>query len=211
MAEPAALLVFVPASLLLIVAPGPDIVFLVSQGVARGPRAGFATAMGLAGGNLVHTLGAALGVSVVFRTSAPAFQGLKVAGVAYLLYLAWRAVRERGGPSPVGAPGAAPGRSLFWRGFLMNILNPKVALFFLAFLPQFASPRAGPIWVQMVFYGALFTALVVVVFGAIGIFAGRLSLALARRGGGRLGASARWALVAVYVFLAARLAFTGPQ
>src|SRR3990167_4860365 len=122
------LLLFVTASLLLIVAPGPDIVFLVSQGALRGPRAGFVTAMGLAAGNLVHTVAAALGVSVIFQTSAAAFNALKYAGAAYLLYLAWKTARA--GTVEVSQAGEARNESLFWRAVLMNVLNPKVALFF---------------------------------------------------------------------------------
>jgi threonine/homoserine/homoserine lactone efflux protein len=202
------LLLFVTASVLLIVAPGPDIVFLVSQGVTRGQRAGFVTAMGLAAGNLVHTLAAALGVSVIFQTSAIAFNALKYAGAAYLLYLAWKAVRASGGAAEAPQAGQAPDESLFWRAVLMNVLNPKVALFFLAFLPQFASssPGAGPVWMQMIAYGLLFTALVVIVFGAFGLFAGRASRWLKRAAGGRGAGALKWGVAAVFVLLALRLA-----
>jgi len=213
--ETSNLLFFVSASLLLIIAPGPDIVFLITQGVTRGPRAGFATAMGLAAGNLVHTTAAALGVSVIFRASPIAFQALKLAGVGYLLFLAWRAVRTSTRPPTDTVPETTatdlvltPDRSgsLFWRGFLMNILNPKVALFFLAFLPQFASPMAGPIAVQMAAYGILFTLLVVVVFGAFGVLAGTLRGWLTRKpGAGTRGFG--WIVALVYVALAIRLAF----
>jgi len=206
MLDTGTLLLFVAASLLLIVAPGPDIVFLVSMGMSRGPRAGFVTAMGLAAGNLVHTLAAALGVSVIFRTSAIAFAALKFAGAAYLLYLARRTLRSAGGAvqfSQTGESGDAP---LFWRAVLMNVLNPKVALFFLAFLPQFASPRLGPVWLQMILYGALFTLLVVVVFGAFGAFAGRASEWLRRGTSGRVGGALKWLVSGVFVILALRLA-----
>ena len=202
------LLLFVTASLLLIVAPGPDIVFLVSQGAARGPRAGFVTAMGLAAGNLVHTLGAALGVSVIFQTSAIAFSALKYAGAAYLLYLAWKTARSTGGSLEVTQHDEARKESLFWRAVLMNVLNPKVALFFLAFLPQFASssPGAWPVWMQMMFYGLLFTLLVVIVFGAFGLFAGRASSWLKRAAGGRGATALKWVVPGVFVLLALRLA-----
>jgi threonine/homoserine/homoserine lactone efflux protein len=199
-------LLFVTASLLLIVAPGPDIVFLVSQGATRGPRAGFVTAMGLAAGNLVHTLGAALGVSVIFQTSAIAFNALKVAGAAYLLYLAWKTVRSGSGSVAAAQAGEAKQESLFWRAVLMNVLNPKVALFFLAFLPQFASPQAGPVWLQMIFYGLLFTGLVVIVFGAFGVFAGKASQWLRRGASGRAGVIMKWLVSGVFVLLALRLA-----
>lgn len=200
------LLLFVTASLLLIVAPGPDIVFLVSQGATRGPRAGFVTAMGLAAGNLVHTVAAALGISVVFQTSALAFNLVKIAGAAYLLYLAWKTVRPAPGPAGAAEARHAPRELLFWRGFTMNVLNPKVALFFLAFLPQFASPESGPVWLQMLFYGALFTLLVVLVFGTFGISAGKLSQWLGRTAGSRFGTYARWLVSGVFVALAVRLA-----
>ncbi|HEU5311344.1 MAG TPA: LysE family translocator [Candidatus Eisenbacteria bacterium] len=212
--ETSNLLFFLSASLLLIVAPGPDIVFLVTQGVTRGPRAGFATAMGLAAGNLVHTTAAALGVSVIFRASPMAFQVLKLAGVAYLLYLAWRTLRSSRGPTEETVPDttatglvAADGvTNLFWRGFFMNILNPKVALFFLAFLPQFAAPEAGPVGLQMAFYGLLFTLLVVIVFGTLGILAGRVSQWLAARRSGTGSRGFGWLVALVYVALAVRLA-----
>jgi threonine/homoserine/homoserine lactone efflux protein len=198
------LLFFVTASLLLIVAPGPDIVFLVSQGAVRGPRAGFVTAMGLAAGNLAHTVGAALGVSVIFQTSAIAFNALKYAGAAYLLYLAWKAARA--GAVEVSQAGEARAESPFWRAVLMNVLNPKVALFFLAFLPQFASPKLGPVWLQMIFYGLLFTFLVVIVFGAFGLFAGRASQWMRRAGSGRAASALRWLVPGIFVLLAVRLA-----
>ena len=200
------LLLFVTASLLLIVAPGPDIVFLVSQGALRGPRAGFVTAMGLAAGNLVHTVAAALGVSVIFQTSAVAFNALKYAGAAYLLYLAWKTARSTGGSVEVAQHDEARKESLFWRAVLMNVLNPKVALFFLAFLPQFPSPKAGPVWLQMIFYGLLFTFLVVIVFGAFGLFAGRASQWLRRAGSGRAASVLRWLVPGIFVLLAVRLA-----
>ena len=212
--ETSNLLFFISASLLLIVAPGPDVIFLVTQGVTRGRRAGLATAMGLAAGNLVHTTTAALGVSVIFRASPVAFQALKIAGVAYLLYLAWKTLqssrRDSGHiVSDSTANGlATPGgvTHLFWRGLLMNILNPKVALFFLAFLPQFASPEAGPVAFQMIIYGALFTAMVVIVFGAVGVLAGALSGWLARRSSSGSRGGFAWVVALVYVALAVRLA-----
>ena len=209
--DPSSLGVFVFASVLLILAPGPDVVFLISQSASRGARAGFLTALGLACGNLVHTSLAALGISVVFRASPVAFQGLKIAGVAYLLFLAWKAVQAHA-PAPADPTQsrvASPaGHGLFLRGVLMNVLNPKVALFFLAFLPQFVSPKAGPVWIQMVVYGVIFTSLVVVIFGTIGLSAGYVTRRIGAlwAGGGAAGWG-RWLVATVYVALAARLAF----
>jgi len=204
------LLLFIGASVLLTLAPGPDIIFLITQGLNRGRRAGFATAMGLASGCLVHTTAAALGVSVIFRTSALAFHGLKIAGVLYLLYLAWKTIGHKSGDSAQTASSAvlpSEGRTLYMRGVLMNLLNPKVALFFLAFLPQFASPEHGPVWIQMVVLGIAFTAQVVVVFGSIGLFAGQVSKCLRAGPLGRVGRQMKWAVAAVYVVLAIRLAW----
>ncbi|MBL7033635.1 MAG: LysE family translocator [Candidatus Delongbacteria bacterium] len=205
--ETSTLLLFLVASVLLTLAPGPDILFLVTQGVTRGHRAGLITAMGLATGNLAHTLGAVLGISVVFRTSALAFQVLKLAGVVYLLYLAYRALRSGNGDEP-GRQQASlkkPVKSLFWRGFLMNILNPKVALFFLAFLPQFVSPDLGAVWLQMLTYGLLFTLQVVIVFGVVGLFSGLVNRWLRRGRSDRLGRGFRWMTAAIFTALALRL------
>ena len=201
------LLVFVTTSVLFTVAPGPDVVFLVAQGATRGPKAGLFTALGLSAGNLVHTLGAALGLSVVFRTSALAFSAVKFAGAAYLLFLAWKTVRKK--PARIGGDTPAPprGHTLFARGFLMNVLNPKVALFFLAFLPQFASPDAGPVWVQMAILGIVFTVQVVVVFGTIGLCAGSISPWLQRGRDSRIGRALDWIIGGVYAALALRLVF----
>ena len=214
--EPSALGLFVVASVLLILAPGPDIIFLVSQSVTLGPRAGFLTALGLACGNLVHTLLAALGISVIFRASPAAFQALKIAGVAYLLYLAWKALRARA-PASVDPAGSSqpsvprPAAGLFLKGVLMNVLNPKVALFFLAFLPQFVTPESGPVWLQMILYGLLFTALVILIFGAIGLFAGHVTRRIGSRWMGPGSASrGRWLVAGVYAALAARLALLHP-
>lgn len=212
MIDPAALLLFAGASLLLILAPGPDILFLLAQSLANGAKAGLATACGLAAGNLVHTLAAALGVSVIFQSSALAFQALKFVGVAYLLWLAWRSLRGSGNAAqPVGAvfdrDRPNEGSGLFWRGVLMNVLNPKVALFFLAFLPQFAQPAQGEVWLQMLLLGLLFALMVLLVFGAIGLFAGRLHAPLGRLAGPNTEGLMRHLVAALFVGLAVRLAW----
>lgn len=194
---------FVGASLLLIIAPGPDVLFLLAQGMARGRRAGLATASGLALGNLGHTLAAALGASVIFRSSPLAFDGLKYAGAAYLLWLAWKTWQSRHEMLSVDAAPPAAG-NLFLRGLLMNILNPKVALFFLAFLPQFVVAEAGQPGLQMGLLGVIFTLLTWLVFGLIGLFAGSLGAGLRRRP--RLGRHIGWLTSAVFVALALRLA-----
>jgi threonine/homoserine/homoserine lactone efflux protein len=207
MIETSTLLLFLTASVLLTLTPGPDILYLISQGVTRGSRAGVATAMGLAAGNLVHTLGAVLGISVIFQTSALAFQGLKLVGVLYLLLLAYRAIRnsENGRSDEQQGDISQVGKSLFWRGFLMNILNPKVALFFLAFLPQFVSPDLGSVWLQMLAYGLLFTLQVVIVFGTVGLFVGQSNHWLNRGQSSHLTRYMKYVSAIIFIALALRL------
>jgi len=167
------LVYFLGVSVALTVAPGPDVIFLASQGLAGGPRAGLAVALGLSTGLLAHTALAALGVSAVFAASPAAFGLVKWAGAAYMVWLAWCAFRER--PVAAGARGpAGSAAALYRRGIVMNLLNPKVALFFLALLPQFVDPARGPVRAQMAVLGLVFMAQVVVVFGTIGYLSGRL-------------------------------------
>lgn len=197
---------FLAASLLIIIAPGPDIIFLITQSLANGKKAGVATALGLASGNLVHTLAAVLGISAVFQTSASAFEILKIAGVCYLLYLAYCAIAAKNDASSVSLENESNSTSLFMRGVLMNVLNPKVALFFLAFLPQFIDSSTTNVWQQMAFYGITFTLLVVIVFGVIGIFAGTIQNKYFTNQGKH--SWFRWITAAVFISLAARLFFT---
>jgi len=177
------LILFLGASMALTIAPGPDNIFIITQGLARGRRSAIVTAWGMCSGITVHTLAAAAGISALFYSSALAFQVVKYAGAAYLLYLAWQVLRERG-PLAVRSGGtvAGPGgAALFRRGFIMNVLNPKVALFFLAFLPQFTVREAGSIPVQMVVLGLVFMAQALVIFTIIGFFSGSVGGWLQRR------------------------------
>ncbi|MCP4641005.1 MAG: LysE family translocator [bacterium] len=168
------LLYFLGASVALTLAPGPDNVFVVTQGLSRGRKAAMVTALGMCSGISVHTTAAALGVSAVFYSSALAFQVVKYAGAAYLIYLAYRAIREHRALVEQDPAHAISGFGLFKRGFLMNVLNPKVAMFFLAFLPQFTSEEHGNVTFQMIVLGLIFMAQGVVLFTAIGFFSGSL-------------------------------------
>ena len=205
MPETSQLSYFLLASLLIIIAPGPDIIFLITQSLANGKKAGVATALGLASGNLVHTLAAVLGISAVFQTSSTAFEILKIAGVCYLLYLAYCAITAKNDASSVSLENELNSTSLFMRGVLMNVLNPKVALFFLAFLPQFITSKTVNVWQQMTFYGVTFTLLVIIVFGTIGLFAGTIqNTFFVSQSDHRW---FRWITAAVFISLAARLFF----
>jgi threonine/homoserine/homoserine lactone efflux protein len=197
---------FIPASLLLIIAPGPDILFVVTQGVSSGKRAGFFTALGLAFGNSVHTIAAALGVSIIFKTSVVAFTVFKIAGAAYLFYLAYKAIKHRKDLLKMSEQDSKPIHHLIAKGFIMNVLNPKVALFFLAFLPQFVAKDLGSPFGQTMILGAIFIILVVIVFGAIGLTAGTFGQFLTRNRGAN--EALNWMCAAVFIGLGIKLVLT---
>ncbi len=166
------LISFVAVSMLLTISPGPDILYVITQSTTSGKRAGIATAMGLCTGLLVHTAAAAFGVSEILRQSAVAFSILKYAGAAYLFYLAWKALAENRDSQIDPPPVKKSKKSLYRQGILMNILNAKVALSFLAFLPQFVNTNSGSISAQMVILGLLFIIQAIVIFTLVAVFAG---------------------------------------
>lgn len=180
MLPPDTVLVFFAASVALGLAPGPDNIFVLTQSALHGRRAGLLVTVGLCTGLVVHTGAVALGVAAVFQTSAVAFNVLKVLVAGYLLYLAWQAFRA-GAVEMAGGNGRArsSGR-LYSRGVIMNLTNPKVAIFFLAFLPQFAEPSRGALTLQIAMLGGLFILATLLVFGAIAWMAGLLGEWLAR-------------------------------
>ncbi len=168
------------ACLILAIAPGPDNIFVLTQSALQGRKAGILVVLGLCTGLLFHTTAVALGVAVIFKTSELAFTILKVAGALYLLYLAWGAYRS-GATAIDGKSGSMlQSGQLYRRGIFMNITNPKVSIFFLAFLPQFASPARGSITIQMLILGAVFILSAILVFGAIALAAGSLGEWLSR-------------------------------
>lgn len=175
------LLGFLGAALLITLAPGPDNLMVLSLGMARGRRAGMAFGAGCAIGCLNHTLLAALGVGALIAASEAGFTALRWAGGLYLLGLGVQALRSRAGSlATQGAPAESPSR-LFLKGLFVNAINPKVVLFFLAFLPQFVEPGRGDAAAQIAQLGLLFTLQALLVFGAIGYFAGQAGERLARR------------------------------
>lgn len=172
---------FFAASVLLGLAPGPDNIFVMTQSALYGITTGLVIILGLCTGLIVHTVAVALGVAAIFRTSALAFTILKGAGAGYLLYLAWQTFRANDDTSPAARTiGTASFRRLYLRGVVMNITNPKVSIFFLAFLPQFAEPDRGPVMLQVLSLGGLFIVATLAVFGGIAVLAGRLGDMLRR-------------------------------
>jgi threonine/homoserine/homoserine lactone efflux protein len=199
------LLCFLGASVALTLAPGPDNLFVLSQGIARGREAAIVTALGMCSGISVHTTAAAFGISALFYSSVVAFNLVKYAGAAYLLYLAYRTLKERSGVRLSTADVRAP-LALFKRGFIMNVLNPKVAMFFLAFLPQFVSPKAEQFALQMLLLGLIFMLQAVIIFTIIGFFSGSIgNFILARPGIAR---RFDWLTAGVFASLGVRLALT---
>jgi len=168
------LLTFFLASVLLAFAPGPDNIFVLTQSSLYGKRSGLVVMLGLCTGLVVHSFAVALGVAVIFQQSALAFSALKMAGAGYLVYLAWQAFRAS--VSKIQAQGNGEIRllKLYGRGIIMNITNPKVSIFFLAFLPQFADPSRGPVWLQILMLGGLFILSTILVFGGIAMLAGTI-------------------------------------
>lgn len=175
------LMLFSGAALFLILVPGPDLIFTVTQGLQNGRKAGVLTALGLSFGNIIHTLAAALGLSVIVMTSATIFNLIKIAGAIYLFYLAYKSIKYRKAPLDLKVNSASARTNLLMRGFFMNILNPKVAIFFITFLPQFVEYNKGAVPFQMIQLGLIFIILTAIVFGLLGFFAGTFGQPLLKK------------------------------
>ena len=169
------LVTFFTAAVVLALVPGPDNVFVLTQSAVQGKGAGLAVVMGLCSGLIGHSIAVALGVAAIFQTSALAFTILKYIGAGYLVYLAWQVFRapvEKIESHSAGA--AADYGKLYRRGIIMNITNPKVSIFFLAFLPQFTDPERGSVTIQILLLGGIFITATIIVFGGIAVLAGFL-------------------------------------
>lgn len=173
-------ILFFSAALLLALAPGPDNIFVLTQAAIRGKAAGIFVTLGLCTGLIVHTTAVALGVAAIFQASAPAFTLLKFIGAGYLLYLAWHAFHSGAASLASNNNTVLTPLRLYRRGIIMNVTNPKVSIFFLAFLPQFTDPARGSLVVQMILLGLLFILATILVFGGIALIAGALGQWLTR-------------------------------
>jgi threonine/homoserine/homoserine lactone efflux protein len=200
------LLIFFSTAILLALSPGPDNLFVIAQSAQNGRAAGFAVTLGLCTGLVGHTLAVAFGLAAIVRASAIAFTILKAAGAIYLLYLAWKAWGAGAAAGQTDAAQALSGQALYRRGIIMNLTNPKVSLFFLAFLPQFADPRHGSMALQFLQLGILFILGTLIVFGVLSLAAGGLGDRF-RRSPSALKLVNRVAS-AVFVGLAVKLAFS---
>ncbi len=157
-------LAFFAVALLLALTPGPDNLFVLMLSASQGRRAGVWVILGLCTGLIVHTAAVALGLAALFAASSTAFSVLKYLGAAYLAYLAWQAYRAPVGTTADGTMSPTPALQLYGRGIVMNLTNPKVVLFFLAFLPQFVDPKRGAVAGQLAMLGGLFIVATLIAF-----------------------------------------------
>lgn len=194
---------FFTLSVLLGVTPGPDNIFVLMQSAQQGRRSGVLVTLGLCTGLLFHTAAVALGLAAMLAAAPLAFTALKLAGAAYLLYLAWGAWRAPAAEVNAVTQGR-DGWHMYRRGVMMNLTNPKVGIFFMAFLPQFVEPGAGPVAWQVIGLGALFVVATLLVFGGFAWFAGVIGHWLRRSARAQQGLNRLAALV--FVGLAVRLA-----
>lgn len=165
---------FLSASILLTLSPGPDIIYVLVQSISNGKKAGLITSLGLVSGILIHTSLVAFGISAVIKASPILFTLIKVFGALYLFYLAYKIYKS---DSTIAINGISAKRSgnLFRQGFIMNVLNPKVTIFFLAFFPGFLWEPNGNTVLQFYILGFLFLLQALIIFGSVALLAGRIS------------------------------------
>ncbi len=207
MPESPALLTFILASIALVVVPGPAVFYIVARSVSQGRLAGLVSVLGITVGTGLHIVAAAFGLSAILAASPLAFITIKYLGAGYLLYLGISTLRRHesrlqpANPDhPAGlAQEVAPLGRIFGHGIVVNILNPKAALFLLAFLPQFADPGRGPVATQILLLGLVFVAIAVVSDGTYALLAGQVYLWLNRRP--RWRSPQRWLSGLVYLLL----------
>ena len=197
-------ILFLAASLVVILAPGPDNILVLTRGVTQGRGATLVSAAGASLGLVIHSAFAAVGLSALLAQSAAAFSVVKYVGAAYLIYLGVRALLDRGslalarGGPPMGL------RKVFTQAVASNVLNPKIAVFFLAYLPQFADPARGGTALQLLAFGLIFALLTLALFGALALFSGTIGSWLRARP--KLAGGLGWLTGGVLISLGLRLA-----
>ncbi|NLC71421.1 MAG: LysE family translocator [Desulfuromonadaceae bacterium] len=199
------LALFLTASWVLILTPGPDMIYVITRGVSQGRKAGMISAVGVTLGILVHTLFAAFGLAIILRTSSLAFLAVKIAGALYLIYLGIKTIKQKSDISFNKKKTLDGTGKVFFQGVLTNLLNPKIALFFLAFLPQFVIPDKGHESVQMLCLGLTYALFCIIFLVFVGYFSGRIGSWLSRKG--RLEGKIRCLSGSVFIVLGLRLIF----
>jgi threonine/homoserine/homoserine lactone efflux protein len=211
MPSPEVFAAFAVASLALLIIPGPSVLYIVTRSIDQGRSAGLVSVLGIHTGSVVHVTAAALGVSAILASSAIAFGVVKYVGAAYLIWLGIRTIRERHEPWP-SEP--VRGRSLgrvYAQGVVVNVLNPKTALFFLAFLPQFVDVSKGAVTLQIVVLGLTFILLGFVSDGSYALVAARVSRRLSTRRRAEAGTFRRWLPGLTLIALGVVSAVTGKR
>ena len=172
---------FITVSWALIIAPGPDMLYVITRGMTYGRGAGMLSAIGVICGILVHTTAAALGLTLIFQTSATAFLIVKYLGALYLIYLGIKSWRDKSNFQLERSSSIVSSRELFWQGVLSNVLNPKIAIFFLAFLPQFVDKGSGQVTLQLTVLGLIFAFLGLCFLLVVGYSSGTIGSWLSHR------------------------------
>lgn len=209
MPDSTSLLAFIAAALVVLLIPGPGVLYVLTRSLSQGQRAGLVSAFGLSAGAFVHVVAATVGLSALLAASAAAFGVVKLLGAAYLIYLGIRAVMSRQAEVDVELPAPRSLRRLFADGVVVSVLNPKVAVFFLAFLPHFTDPLRGSVSSQMFWLGLLYCALALCTDGAYAVLASRLRAWM--RGPMARGPLPRYASGAVYIGLGVSTALVEHQ
>ena len=201
-------LLFVGVCWALIIAPGPDMLYVITRGVSQGRKAGILSAVGVICGTLVHTTAAAFGLTLILQTSTLAFMLIKYLGAIYLIYLGFKAWREKSMFSLDTSASNVSFRKIFWQGVLSNVLNPKVAVFFLAFLPQFVDKGSNNVTSLMVFLGLTFAFFGLCFLLVVGYSSGTIGSWLTRRP--QYGQLLQRFAAGILIALGVRLALTEP-
>ena len=199
------LLIFIPIALALNLTPGADMLFCLGQGIKSGPKAGFAASLGIATGSFLHALAAGLGLAALIAAHPLAFEAVRWAGVAYLLWLAFGSLREPAGALEPAEAKRSSALSAWRNGIFVCLLNPKVALFILALVPQFVDPARGSVLLQFLIFGAILNIGGTAINGLVGVFAGGIGRFLARNAS--VARVLRYFTSFVFFSLAAKLAF----
>lgn len=197
---------FVFTSIAVILMPGPGMLYVISNGLTKGPKASIAAAFGTTAGVSFHLFCAAYGLAVILKTSAIAFTVVKFAGAAYLIFLAISTLISKEPLANNFSESETSGNSIFWRGILINVLNPKLSIFFLAFLPQFVNVNLASAALQTLILGAIFMAMTIVIFIGYGIFASLLRQKVLNSP--RILKAVKWCFASIFMGLGLRLALS---
>jgi threonine/homoserine/homoserine lactone efflux protein len=187
MPTPGTLGLFAAAALALLIVPGPSVLYIVTRSASQGRRAGLVSVLGIHTGSVVHVVAAATGLSALLLASATAFEAVKFAGAAYLVWIGITRLLGRGDKDERTSAPPMPMRRVYGQGLVVNVLNPKTALFFVAFLPQFVDPGRGPLVAQVLVLGLCFIALGLVSDSTYAVVAGTIAPRLRQRTGSRSG------------------------